>query len=225
MLDVEGHGRVAVQVARATGVVETARRQVFPTRRLRCSVLAAMVAASLFASCVAAPTPGPTVRITDQGWRAEPRRVVQPGGSFDLTISNETGAAVGLVVLQLAFGEIADLPTVDGIIDVTQQAVYASQDPTDPGQLLAVFYVVHPPVETEGASGWQPMMLDAGEHQVVRVGDLTLGGGEPGRYAVISAGADAVPAGNNALFELTDSEGRLPAPGPEQFGGGDEVVD
>ena len=52
--------------------------------------------------------------------------------------------------------------------------------------------------------------MPAGETVSVQVGNPGLGGGEPGRFAVISYEPGALEAGKYVVFDMTDENGEVP---------------
>jgi len=165
----------------------------------------------------ATPTEGPTIHIGSDGWTADPQAITQTGHVFDVTLVNSLDEPIRFVVIQLNYGEMTDLPVVDGVLDVSRQVLYTSDDPGDPGPPVAAYYVIHPGVETEGAVGWEPAVLQPGEKATLTVGDPNLGGGEPGAFAVVSYEPGALERGDFARFDITDENGQVPMWDLEDF--------
>lgn len=115
--------------------------------------------------------------------------------------------------MRMYYGEVADLPLVDGVVDVSQQVVYAGEDPV-------VAFGPYPEFGGEGAD-WMPWTVAAGSSTTIKVG-TSLGGGEPGRFAVISYQAGAIEAGEHAVFDMTDENGNVPQFTLEDFHPTDE---
>ena len=114
---------------------------------------AALIGLLLVVVSCSSPTTGPRVRIAEGGWTADPVVTIQSGEWFEFTVSNELEVAVPFVVVQMNYGDVADLPLVDGLVDVTRQVMYESEDPAVQSPPVVAYYVVHPGVEQEGAEG------------------------------------------------------------------------
>jgi hypothetical protein len=151
--------------------------------------------------------------------------MVQPGDWFTFTVVNSRDIAVEFVVLRMNYGNVDDLPLVAGVVDITRQVVYESDDPTVQSPPVVAYYVVHPAVEGEDAVGWEPAKVPAGGSATVQVGNRGLGGGEPGRFAVVAYEPGSLDAGEYAVFEMTDENGHVPQFTVDDFfpeGGGSE---
>lgn len=177
--------------------------------RSRCAAVVAGLVVVGLTAC-SQPTTGPTIRVDNKGWTPDPPSIVQPGEWFTFTVVNSRDIDVEFVVLQMNYGNVDDLPVVDGVVDVTRQVVYESDDPTVQSPPVVAYYVVYPAVEGEGAVGWEPAKAAAGASATVQVGNRGLGGGEPGRFAVVSYHPGGLGAGEYAEFELTDENGQVP---------------
>ena len=192
--------------------------QSFSSRGLRTSPGGRFLAALLLVTVVgcSAPTQGPTIRIGPNGWVADPASTVQEGDVFEFTIENRLDVPVHFAVLRLDYGEPTDLPLVDGVVDVSRQVVYESADPRDPGDPVVAYNIVHPVFAGEGAAP-RPGMLDANATTTLRVGNPGLGGGEPGRFVVISYEPGGLERGDFAVFDMTDESGNVPQFTVEDF--------
>lgn len=151
------------------------------------------------AACTEA-TQGPTILIDETGWTANPQSVVQSSDRFSFDLDNSLDTDVEFVLLRMDYGDVVDIPLEDGLVDVSQQVVYDGDDPV-------VAYVPYP--EVGDGADWEPWSVDAGSSTRVNVG-TSLGGGEPGRFAVISYRPGAIDAGEYAVFEMTDENGEVP---------------
>ena len=65
-------------------------------------------------------------------------------------------------------------------------------------------------------------MLDANATTTLRVGNPGLGGGEPGRFVVISNEPGGLERGDFAVFDMTDESGNVPQFTIEDFHPSDE---
>jgi hypothetical protein len=182
------------------------------------------IAGLLLISACSTPTAGPTVRINEQGWEADPAVIVQPGEAFTLTLVNELDSPVSFVLVQVNYGDVDELPLVDGVVDVSRQVLYEIDDPTVASPPVVAYYTVHPGVEGEGAVGWSPDVLEPGETKKLTIGDPSKGGGGPGAYVVISHEPGGLGRGDYAAFDLTDKNGKVPMMSIEDFFGVEETV-
>ncbi len=98
------------------------------------------------------PTPGPTIRIDDEGWTSDRPSIVQTREWFTFTVVNSRAIDVEFVVLEMNYGKVEDLPVVDGVVDITRQVVYESDDPTVQSPPVVAYYVLHLS-KPEGAPG------------------------------------------------------------------------
>ena len=184
-------------------------------------VSACLIGAVTACSVVYPPTAGPAVRITSDGWIADPPSTVQTGDWFEFTVTNGLDSPLRFVVLSLNYGEPTDIPVVDGVVDVNRQVVYESADPPDPGEPVVAYALVYPGSFGEGTA-WDPAVLESGETTTVRVGNPGLGGGEPGRFVVVSHEAGGFERGDFVVFDMTDEAGNVPQFTREDFFPSDE---
>ena len=164
-------------------------------------VPAVVVALLIGLSACSPPTTGPVVRIDETGWTADPPSVVQQGDRFRFVVDNSLEVDVQFVILRLYYGEVTDLPLVEGVVDVSQQVVYDGEDPI-------VAFGLYPEFE-RGDADWEPRNVAAGSATTVNVG-TGLGGGEPGRFVVVSYLPGSIAAGHYAVFDMTDENGDVP---------------
>lgn len=163
-------------------------------------VALALVGSTACSGIISSPaTSGPTVQIDDE-WTVEPPSVVQPSDRFSFVVDNSLDEDVGFVLLRMDYGEVVDLPLADGVVDVSQQVVYDGEEPV-------VAFGSYP--EFGGGTGWEPWSVAAGSSTTVTVGS-SLGGGEPGRFAVVSHRPGAIEEGDYVVFDMTDENGEVP---------------
>jgi hypothetical protein len=160
-------------------------------------------------SVLSPPTQGPEVRIGPNQWTAEPVSMVQTGEWFEFTVENTLDTGVRFVVLTLNYGKVSDIPVVDGLVDVNRQVLYESSDPLNPGDPVVAYALVFPGPTGEGAP-WGPAILDAGAATTVQVGNPGLGGGEAGRFVVVSYETGGLEQGHFVVFDMTDEDGVVP---------------
>ena len=121
-------------------------------------------------------------------------------------MENALDTEVRFVVLTLNYGEVTDIPVVDGVVDVNRQVLYESSNSRDPGDPVVAYGLVHPGPTGEGAP-WGPAIFDAGATTTVQVGNPGLGGGEAERFVVETGGLEQ---GHFAVFDMTDEAGQVP---------------
>lgn len=168
-----------------------------------------LLVSAVSCSVLSPPTQGPDVRIGPNQWTADPASMVQTGDWFRFTVENTLDTEVRFVVLTLDYGKVTDIPVVDGVVDVNRQVLYESSNSLDPGDPVVAYGLVHPGPTGEGAP-WGPAVLDAGATTTVQVGNAGLGGGEPGRFVVVSYEAGGLEQGQFAVFDMTDEDGVVP---------------
>lgn len=142
--------------------------------------------------------------------------MVQTGEWFEFTVVNSRDAPVRFVVLNLNHGKVTDLSIVDGVVDVNRQVLYESANPLDPGDPVLAHGLVHPGPTGEGAR-WRPAFLDVGDTTTVQVGNPGLGGGEPGRFVVVSCDTGGLEQEYFVVFDMTDESGVVPQLTIEDF--------
>jgi hypothetical protein len=151
----------------------------------------------LLASC---STPaGPTIAITETSWTASPSDLKVGGGSFALTVSNQTDRTQTFAVVHILEGAPGSLPTVDGRLDLDAR----NQVPGESN-----FWIVYPEYEQQEGEGVGPAPLipaevEADSESTITIGGLK-GGGEPGRYMILSWGMGEYDAGHYAVFTISD---------------------
>ncbi len=145
-----------------------------------------------------------------------PATMVHTGEWFKINVVNATDSPLKFVIVEMNIGQVADLPLVDGVIDISRQVVYESDDPAVSSPLVVAYYVVYPEVLGEEAPGWAPAVVDPGEEETVAIGSPGLGGGERGSYAVISYEPGGLERGDFVSFDLTDEAGRVPSFDPSE---------
>lgn len=158
--------------------------------RAKYGSLLACAFALLLAAC-SSVTQGPTVRIADSGWTVQPSSVDQPSGQFDLVVVNETAEVQRFLVVGLDKGEPDELPIVNGLLDTTRSCALA-------------FRVVGESTYCGGSE--QPPLTEIpsvapGEEITISVGSV-LGGGDPGRYVVLSHRPGGYEAGEFVAFTM-----------------------
>ena len=185
--------------------------------RLRLPV-ASWLVCLLLSSCLGAPTQGPTIHISDAGWTAEPPTTTQEGSTFELTLVNSLDVPVSFVVVHMNYGQPTDLRLVDGVPDVDRGADVILGEGVTPdvmGPLVVAYYLVYPDVDQVTLA--TAPTLEPGAEMTVRVGNPGLGGGDPGRYAVISYEPEGLERGDYVLFDLADSNGEVPRASPVDY--------
>lgn len=184
----------------------------------RIGLLGVLVSGTLMAAC-SSPTQGPTIQIGADGWTASPETMVQTSDRFEITIVNTTDTAVNFILVRMDYGDVKDIPVVDGVVDATAQVVYESDDPTVQSAPVVAFIMIHPGEVGESLPpGWEPASVEAGEElRVVVGGAFGMGGGEPGAFAVISYKSGGIERGDFAVFNLTDENGDVPQMDLEDF--------
>lgn len=149
--------------------------------------------------------------------------MVQVGDQFELTLVNSTGTPVSFIIIRMDYGDVKDIPLVNGVPDVSGQVVYEVYDVDAQGSELSrpvvAYGMIHPgEVGESPPPGWEAASVDAGEEQKVAIGGgFGMGGGEPGSYAVISYEPGGHERGDYAVFNLTDENGEIPQMDLEDF--------
>ena len=173
---------------------------------------------TLLAAC-SSPTQGPTIQIGADGWTASPETMVQASDRFEITIVNTTDTPAKFILVRMDYGDVKDIPVVDGVVDATAQVVYESDDPTVQSLPMVAYSMIHP--ENPGESlppEWEPASIEAGaEMRIVVGGAFGMGGGEPGSFVVISYESGGLERGDLAVFNLTDENGEVPQMDLEDF--------
>lgn len=183
-------------------------------------VSAIFVLLFLLAAC-APPTQGPIVRIDDDGWTADPVSMVQEREWFEVTLVNSSQTEARFMIVRMEFGEVLDLPQVNGVVDVSRDQGFVTgpveYDTFEPvvGPLVVSYVLVYP--DTLGVTDATVPVLQPGEERDVRVGNRGLGGGDPGSYAVISYEPGSLERGDYVVFSLTDEDGEIPRLDPVDF--------
>lgn len=194
---------------------ETRQRAVF----LPLCLTTAAIGVSLLLSSCSQPTQGPTVRIGEDGWAANPPTMTQERLTFELTLVNALDRPVSFVIVRMDYGEVTDLPLVNGVPDVDRgtHVIHGALEeekfaPDVMGPLVVAYHLVHPDVD-EVTPATAPV-LEPGEERKVRVGNPGLGGGEPGSYVVISYEPGGLERGDYAFFTLATEDGEIPRMSP-----------
>lgn len=189
--------------------------------RVRSSVLSTILVLLLVLTACAPPTQGPVVHISEDGWTADPVTMVQEREWFELSIINSSQAEARFVIVRMEFGDVLDIPQVDGVVDVSRGQGFVT-GPVEydtfeqvTGPLMASYRLVYP--DTLGASDATVPLLQPGEEREVRVGNRGLGGGDPGSYAVISYEPGSLERGEYVVFDLTNPDGEVPRLDPVDF--------
>jgi hypothetical protein len=178
------------------------------------SVASTIFVLSLLLTACGPPTQGPIVRIDDDGWTADPVSMEQEREWFEVTLINSSQTEARFVIVRMEFGEVLDLPQVNGVVDVSRSQGFVTgpveYDTFEPvvGPLVVSYYLVYP--DTLGVTDATVPVLQSGEERNVRVGNRGLGGGEPGSYAVISYEPGSLERGDYVAFDLTDVDGEVP---------------
>ena len=181
----------------------------------------ALVWGILLASC-SSPMQGPTIQIAADGWTANPETMVQTSDRFEITIVNSTNTPVNFIIFRMDYGDIKDIPLVDGLPDLSGMTVYEVYEVDDLGELsrpVVAYTMIHPgDVGESPPAGWEPASVEAGKEQKVIIGGaFGMGGGEPGSFAVISYEPGGHERGDFAVFNLTDENGEIPQMDLEDF--------
>ena len=186
-------------------------------------VLATVFVAGILLYTWVRPTQGPTIQIGADEWTANPKTMVQTKGQFELTLVNSTDTRVNFVIVRMDYGDVKDIPLMDGLPDLSGVTVYEVYGVDDQGFELSrpvvAYTTIHPGDVGESLpSGWEPASVDAGEEETVVIGGaLGMGGGEPGSFAVISYDPGGLERGDYAVFNLTDENGEIPQMNLEDF--------
>jgi len=184
------------------------------------SFVSAILVLLLLTAC-APPTQGPVVRIGNDGWTADPVSMVQEREWFEVSIINSSQAEARFVVVRMEFGEVLDLPQVNGVVDVSRDQGFVTRpvqyDTFEPvvGPLVVSYHLVYP--DTLGVTDATVPVLQPGEERDLRVGNRGLGGGDPGTYAAISYEHGSLERGDYVVFDLTDVNGEVPRLDPIDF--------
>ena len=172
------------------------------SRLVRCARLVLAGAFALLVVSCSAPA-GPNIDIRDGSWSAAASSAEAGGGEFTLTVANETATTQTFAVVYLWRGSPDAIPTVDGLLDLSRNHLAGDSEHPD----AALFSIVYPEYESPEGEGVEPAALvpvsiEPTEEVTFTVGGAK-GGGEPGRYVVLSWEPGAYEAGDYAAFEIT----------------------
>jgi len=170
----------------------------------------------LLSGCFQPPTQGPIVDIGEDGWIADPPTIAQTRERFEVTLVNSLDTSVSFIIVRMDYGEVTDLPLLNGVVDVNRQVVYEVDDPMVLSPPLVAYSVVYPDNEEIFNEGTAPV-LEPGQEGKVTIGNPGLGGGEPGSFAVISHDPGGLERGDYATFNLTDENGQVPRMSLDDF--------
>ena len=126
--------------------------------------------------------------------------MVQTSDRFEIAIVNTTDTPVNFILVRMDYGDVKDIPVVNGVVDATAQVVYESDDPTVQSPPVVAYIMIHP--ENPGESlppGWEPASVEAGEELMVNKNET------PTSTATTVAATSAYPSRRPVCLAFTKS--------------------